>query len=257
MLSADAMAADWRPAFHMLLLLLVDLSDGSSLTTSRQVSTTHPNTSLTLRPRGNGPQPWNLDSDDYDDSFDNDDAVPSREPAPPRDTDLEPCDYDPCQQDQIPCHLLSEKSACLCPGLTSYLEVPEPPSQMVLSQEGSEVVVQWCAPFSPVTSYMVTVEAGNTKVFGQNVRRGSIGEVPQGVKVCVLALNDSGLSDPAGGSCATFQPSGRSSTALKAGLIGGALGFLLLLSLALLLWRLRARRKAGTRISTHDTLETF
>ncbi|XP_067113895.1 LRRN4 C-terminal-like protein [Osmerus mordax] len=250
------MAADWKPAFHMLLLLLVDLSDGSSLTTSQQVSTTHPNTSLTLRPHSNGPQPTNLNSDDYEDAY-ADDTVPTREPALPGNTDLEPCDYDPCQQDQIPCHLLSAQRDCLCPGLTSYLEVPDPPSLMVLSQEGSEVVVQWCAPSSPVSSYLVTVDEGNTKVFGQNVRRGSIGEVPQGVKVCVLALNDSGLSDPAGGSCATFQPSGKSSTALKAGLIGGALGFLLLLSLALLLWRLRARRKAGTRISTHDTLETF
>ena len=256
MLSADAMAADWNPAFHMLLLLLVDLSDGSSLTTSQQVSTTHPNTSLTLRPRSNGPQPMNLNPDDYDPDGD-DDAVPTRSPAPPRDTDLEPCDYDPCQHEQIPCHLLSAQGDCLCPGLTSSLDVPEPPSLMVLSQEGSEVVVQWCAPSSPVTSYVVTVEAGNTKEFGQNVRRGSIGEVPQGAKVCVLALNDSGLSDPVGGSCATFQSSEKSSTALKAGLIGGALGFLLLLSLALLLWRLRARRKAGTRISTHDTLETF
>lgn len=248
------MAADRDRHLLLLLFLLVPLSDGSPRNTSQHALQSSPTTTVPLRPRGNAPH--GLNSDDYYEEFDVD---PTEAPGsvPTQATDLEPCDYDRCLDEQTPCHLLASAHNCLCPGLSPRLEPPEPPALHSLSQNASGVVVHWCAPYSYVTSYKVTVGAGKAVEFGQRTRKGSIGEVPRGVEVCVLAVNGLGDSPPGEGSCRIFQPREDGSLGLKIGLIGGALGLLLLLSLALLLWRLRTRRKAGARISTHDTTESL
>lgn len=248
------MAADGDRHLLLLLVLLFPVSDGSSVNTSQHASGPRPGTTLPLRPRGNAR--LNLNSDDY---YDVSELETTTAPGsvPTQAGDLEPCDYDRCLDEQTPCHLLSLAHNCLCPGLSTRLEPPEPPALHSLSHNASGVVVHWCAPYSHVTSYKVTVGAGNPVEFGQRTRTGSIGEVPRGVEVCVLAVNSLGDSEPGEGSCRIFQPPEDGSVGLKIGLIGGALGLLLLLSLALLLWRLRARRKAGARISTHDTTESL
>lgn len=165
---------------------------------------------------------------------------------------LERCDYNPCLESQIPCAQLAASTSCLCPGFTSQNEAPEAPDLRSVSWNGSEVVIRWCAPYSYVTAYIVTIGGRDSQKFGKNQRRGGVGNIDHISEVCVVAVNDAGKSD---GSCQMYQFRD-SSLPLKAGLIGGALGFLLLLLLAVLLWRHKRQRKQQASISMHDTAET-
>lgn len=81
-------------------------------------------------------------------------------------------------------------------------------------------------------------------------RSSGLGNIGYNTEVCVFAMNDAGQRE----SCTTYQPKDKS-LPLKAGLIGGALGFLLLLLLAVLLWRHKRQRKQEASISMHDTAE--
>lgn len=156
------------------------------------------------------------------------------------------CDYNPCLEGQIPC---SEQVGCLCKGSTLHSEAPEAPELKSVSWNGSEVVIQWCAPYSFVTQYVVTVGGEERQRFGEDRRSGGLGVVEDVSQVCVVAVNDAGSSKEV---CKKYEPTD-SSLPLKAGLIGGALGFLLLLLLAVLLWRHRRQRKQEASISMNNT----
>ncbi|XP_029304250.1 leucine-rich repeat neuronal protein 4 [Cottoperca gobio] len=160
------------------------------------------------------------------------------------------CDYNPCVQGQI-CADLETSTDCLCPGFTSHNVAPDPPILKSATWNGSDVVIQWCAPHSHVTSYIVTVGGEERQTFGKERRSGGVGDMDHIAKVCVVAVNDAGDSE---GSCLMYQPRDRN-LPLKAGLIGGALAFLLLLLLAVLLWRHRRQRKQEASISMHVTSE--
>lgn len=162
------------------------------------------------------------------------------------------CDYNPCLENQISCYDLSASTGCSCPGLTLHDVAPEAPRMKSVSWNGSEVIIQWCAPYSYVTSFAVTVGGEETQRLGKDQRSAALGDIDHITEVCVLALNDNGSSH---GSCRMYHPTD-SSLPLKAGLIGGALGLLVLLLLGVLLWRHRRQRKQEASISAvHDTNE--
>ncbi|XP_041750093.2 LRRN4 C-terminal-like protein [Coregonus clupeaformis] len=236
----------------LIILLLALLNGSSSFAVPSDVSGTNHTATLPLRPRGHM---YNqLEFSDYYDEFTDPPSQPP--PAPSQATNPQPCDYDPCRELQPPCAQLAASSGCLCPGVSGPHVAPEAPYLKRLSMEDAAVVVQWCAPLSFVTHYEVVVGALEPLVFGEDQRSGTVKEVGQGAEVCVVAVNNAGVSKRQRGSCTMYEPPGDSSVALKAGLIGGALGLLLLLSLAFLLWRHRARRKADARI-TQATDETL
>ncbi|CAJ1064080.1 leucine-rich repeat neuronal protein 4 [Xyrichtys novacula] len=191
-----------------------------------------------------------LATDDYDQVSDVTTKVLKTLATPTKGT-FKRCDYNPCLEGQVPCLILSA-SGCSCPGSTPYNEVPEPPALKSVSWNGSEVVATWCAPYSYVTKYVVTVGGKERLISGKDKRSSGLGDVDNVAQVCVMAANDSGRSKE---SCMMYQPQD-SSLPLKAGLIGGALGFLLLLLLAVLLWRHRRQRKQEASISMHRTAET-
>ncbi|XP_022618348.1 LRRN4 C-terminal-like protein [Seriola dumerili] len=159
------------------------------------------------------------------------------------------CKYDPCLEGHVSCAVLAVSTRCLCPGSTLHDVTPEAPSLRSVSWNGSQVVIKWCAPYSYVTGYVVTVKGQEWQKFGKAQRSGTLGDIEHIAKVCVVAVNDIG---PSNGSCMMYHPRD-TSLPLKAGLIGGALGFLLLLLLAVLLWRHQRQRKQEASISMHDT----
>ncbi|KAJ7996641.1 hypothetical protein DPEC_G00239150 [Dallia pectoralis] len=238
-----------------IILLLALLNGSSSFLVRSDPSGTNHTATLPLRPRGHNYDMLELNSYDYyDDASDPPGQrpfIPTQKPSP------QPCAYDLCRELQTPCYQLAVSSGCLCPGETGPHEVPEAPRIRRLTTNESTVVAQWCAPESVVTRYYVTVGNGlRTFAFGPGNRTGAIGEVNPGEEVCVVAVNDRGSSHRHIRSCIVYNPRGNDSLALKASLIGGTLGLLVLLSLGLLLWRHRAQRKADARI-THATEETL
>ncbi|KAL4659692.1 LRRN4 C-terminal-like protein-like [Arapaima gigas] len=181
---------------------------------------------------------------------------------PPRDrfrlksnlSNSELCDYDACQDQQPPCVELSESSGCRCPGLSGPEQLPEAPFLQPLGQEGPKVVVQWCAPSSTVLQYQVHVDGHKLLDLGPLSRRASLPTLEPGATVCVKAVNQVGASKPTPNSCTRYEALGDSGVALKAGLIGGGVGLLLLLSLlGLLLWKWRAGRKFSPRGPADNT----
>lgn len=173
-------------------------------------------------------------------------------PFVPKPTDGGPsqlCDYNPCREGQSSCEELSQSTGCLCPGHTLEDEAPGAPSLKAVSWNGSEVVVRWCAPYSHVKAYIVTVGGLQKQEFGWDKRSGVVQELSRETEVCVVARNDAGDSEK---SCMVFRPTD-SSLPLTAGLIGGGLGFLLLLLLAVLLWRSRRQKKQEAHVSMSST----
>lgn len=185
-----------------------------------------------------------LNDDDYDPYAEPSTTQPPKRPGGP----LRRCDYDECLDGQMPCSTQAATTGCLCPGYTPYNQLPNAPRMRSVSWDGSEVVVTWCAPASVITGFVVTVGGEEKQKFGENRRKGGVGTIDQISKVCVAAFNDAGESEPA---CLMYEPQDR--TLLMAGLIGGALGFLLLLLLAVLLCIRRRQRKQQASISMHDT----
>ncbi|XP_034538880.1 leucine-rich repeat neuronal protein 4 [Notolabrus celidotus] len=231
-----------RPFLQVIICLLL-IRGSSPLPTTSDENPTGP-----LRPRGFSDE--DLTSEDYN-VFELTTSEPRKSLLP---VTVKPtkCNYNPCLESQIPCANLSVSTGCLCRGATLHNEAPEAPDLKSVSWNGSEVVIQWCAPYSYVTLYAVTVGGKERQKFGKDQRGGALGDIENVAKVCVVAVNDAGSSEE---SCMMFQPRD-SSLPLKAGLIGGALGFLLLLLLAVLLWRHRRQRKQEASISLHNTAET-
>lgn len=145
------------------------------------------------------------------------------------------CDYDPCLEDQESCDDMKAKTGCLCPGRSGAEEPPHAPRIQALlpiteGKNTGKIEVQWCAPHSVVSNYKVIVE-GNEEYeqFGGEFRRGLVGSLAVGTKVCVEAVNDAGSSSPSDFSCKRFERPESSDHALLAGVIGGGVTFILLL----------------------------
>ncbi|XP_029924407.1 leucine-rich repeat neuronal protein 4 [Myripristis murdjan] len=233
----------------VIITLVVLRGSAASTTTSQDLGM---NSMQPLEPRGSAAESSDLPPDDYYDYLETTTLHMSHEPVTAVGTNRKLCEYNTCQEMQTPCAVLAASTGCLCPGVSLDPVAPEAPFLKKVSWEGSQVVVRWCAPHSNVTSYRVTVGGKDRHEFGENKRSGPVGAIDHATQVCVVAVNSAGVSKP---SCMMYQPTDNS-VSLKAGLIGGALGFLLLFSLAVLLWRHRKRRKSEARISTQDTAET-
>ncbi|XP_073677095.1 LRRN4 C-terminal-like protein [Garra rufa] len=184
---------------------------------------------------------------EVEDDYDDESSKTTLSPQPPGVTTSRvirrPCDYDPCVVQTTPCDQLSAQTGCLCPGLTGPEERPEAPELREVKLDGSgDVFVHWCAPRSNVTYYEVTLSGGNKQmVFGENVRNRAIPGLKVGETVCVAAGNKAGLSEK---SCARYELAEHDQAYLSAGIIAGSAGFLLLLLvLAIVLWKRRTCRK--------------
>lgn len=200
---------------------------------------------------------------DYEDDYDNHTPQPEvkssvRTPLLYQKPEL--CQYNPCLEDQEPCEHLAEVTGCLCPGVSESNEPPHPPRIQALlpaSQGGNlgDIEVQWCAPSSVVSSYRVVVEGrkGDALEFRKNLRRGLVGSLEVGTKVCVEAVNSAGRSSPSEFSCKRYDHDGSSDHKLLVSVIAGGVSFLLLLVIAsVILWKCQMCQK--TRRHSADGL---
>lgn len=146
------------------------------------------------------------------------------------------CHYDPCLENQEPCLDLSERTRCLCPGISRDNVPPEAPRIHFLTpinhgKDQGKVEVQWCAPSSVVSKYRVMFQGVNRQPleFQASARRGSVGQLDAGVKICVEAVNKAGHSVPTEFSCQRYDPLGSSDKSVLAGVIGGGVALILIL----------------------------
>ncbi|XP_068571021.1 LRRN4 C-terminal-like protein [Cebidichthys violaceus] len=160
------------------------------------------------------------------------------------------CQYNPCLENQEPCNQISERTGCLCPGISGADNPPHAPRIQVLQpiSEGDDrgkIEVQWCAPSSVVSGYRVVIEGSETLEFEEISRRGLVVSLEVGTKVCVEAVNSAGHSTPSDFSCKRYNPPESSDHNLLAGVIGGGVSLLLLLIIAaVILWKYQMRKKA-------------
>ncbi|KAM6924308.1 leucine-rich repeat neuronal protein 4 [Xenentodon cancila] len=212
--------------------------------------------------------------DDYDDYYGTQSLPPevlSSVKTPLLHQKPELCPYNPCLEKQDPCEHLSATTGCLCPGMSGSEEPPHPPRIQALMpvSEGDnigKIEVQWCAPSSVVTFYKVVVEGRNSDAleYENDSRRGYVGSVEVGTKVCVEAVNNAGFSSPSPFSCKRYEHAVSSDHTLLVWVIAGGVGLLLLLLItSVVLWRhqmcQRAKRHSADELgnpsySTEKTL---
>ncbi|XP_029021804.1 leucine-rich repeat neuronal protein 4 [Betta splendens] len=162
----------------------------------------------------------------------------------------QPCQYDPCLENQEPCAHLREETGCLCPGISGADKPPHAPriqTLLPISEGGDrgKVEVKWCAPSSVVSTYRVVVQGqdGDVLEVGDGLRRSVVGSLEKGTKVCVEALNQAGRSSPSDFSCQRYDPPTSSDHHLLALIIGGGLLLLVIILVSVILWKYKTCRK--------------
>ncbi|KAM9376211.1 LRRN4 C-terminal-like protein [Pholidichthys leucotaenia] len=192
---------------------------------------------------------------DYNDEDDNSDS-PSSPPKvlssmkTPLQHGPHPCKHDPCLENQEPCARLAQRTGCRCPGMSGANEPPHPPRIQALLpiSEGADrgkVEVQWCAPSSVVSSYRVVVEGSEAVEYEDVSRRGLVGSLAAGTKVCVEAVNNAGRSSFSEFSCKRYDTPESSDHKLLVGVIGGGVALLLLIvTAAAVLWKYQLCQRA-------------
>ncbi|XP_053735484.1 leucine-rich repeat neuronal protein 4 [Synchiropus splendidus] len=192
-----------------------------------------------------------LNVPDYDPDYDKFDeevkAVTVRTTKSRMETRL--CPYDPCSEDQQPCHILAQQTKCLCPGMSGPNERPHSArlhSFQQVSSGSRNVEVHWCAPSSVVTEYLVVIEGIRENLkFPATSRKGVVGTLESGTKVCVVAVNSAGQSGASEFSCMRYDTPSSLDYNVMAGVIGGGIVLLLLLVIAsVVIWKLRMNKKA-------------
>lgn len=179
---------------------------------------------------------------------------PSPKLPPPSAQEPQLCHYNPCLENQEPCIDISERTGCLCPGVSRANVPPHAPRINVLrpisdGEDRGKVEVQWCAPSSIVSKYRVVFQDSGKKPleFPAFLRKGSIGELDVGDKVCVEAVNKAGQSVPTEFSCQRYDLPGSSDQRLLAGVIGGGVTLILILIIvAVSLNKCKSCQKAKT-----------
>lgn len=179
---------------------------------------------------------------DIESEYDNDDhSSPPEVVLPAKTTVLrrsqEFCDYNSCLENQEPCTQISSRTGCLCPGVSGPNQLPHAPrlKEFLTITEGEHIgsiEVHWCAPSSVVSKYRVVVERSNRPAldFSHVSRRGMVGSLEPGDKVCVEAVNNAGSSSPSEYSCSRYDRDAHvSDSKLLIGLIGGGVALLILL----------------------------
>ncbi|XP_019934918.2 LRRN4 C-terminal-like protein [Paralichthys olivaceus] len=194
--------------------------------------------------------------DDYIDDYNDDNnsslpEVPSSKRIPILRGQPQLCKINPCLEDQEPCPQLSVKTGCLCPGISGADEPPHSPVIQALlpvskGDNRGKVEVQWCAPSSVVSGYRVVIEGseGDALEYGDALRRGLVGSLEPGTKVCVEATNSAGHSSPSEFSCARYDPPKTAEHNLLVWIIGGGVALLLLITItAVILWKYKICQK--------------
>lgn len=177
---------------------------------------------------------------DYDKEEDETQTAPAEDKVsvkPPllRQEPTQPCPYDPCLEDQPPCASLLQQTGCRCPGISGASEPPHAPwihdlLQVKEGPDSGKVEVLWCAPPSVVSGYRVTIEGnGSFQEFKEIKRRGLVGYLEVGTKVCVEAVNNAGYSSLSEFSCKRYEPSTTYDHSLMVGVLAGAVILLLLI----------------------------
>ncbi|KAF3705978.1 LRRN4 C-terminal-like protein Precursor [Channa argus] len=207
------MAVSRDLSFPLVCLVFFFIRGYSPLPTTSQVTGTNPMNPL--KP--------SMDYDELDDPVTP--IVPKQ--VSPHEGRPHKCDYDPCLENHTTCDTMATSTGCRCRGSTPYNVAPEAPPLKSVSWNGSEVTIQWCAPYSHVTAYVVTKGGKEWQTFGKDQRSGAVGNIDHVTQICVIAVNDYANSSE---SCMMYRPR-NNSLPLKAGRIGGALGFLFLLLL--------------------------
>lgn len=191
---------------------------------------------------------------DYDESI----SPPTELPQSTHTTVLhgEPqlCKYDSCLENQEPCFDISERTGCICPGVSGADVAPHSPRIRLLQpisngKDRGKVEVHWCAPSSVVSRYRVVFQDSDRQPveFQAFLRSGSVGQLDPGEKVCVEAVNKAGHSVPTEFSCQRYDPPGSSDQRLLAGVIGGGVTLILLLIIvAVSLNKCKSCQKAKT-----------
>lgn len=169
------------------------------------------------------------------------------------------CQHNPCLEDQPLCADLSQQTGCLCPGFSGASEPPHSPRihGLLPVKEGPDsgkVEVQWCAPSSVVAEYKVTIEGnGSPLEFQNSKRRGVVGYLEVGTKVCVEAVNRAGHSIPSEFSCKRYEPPTTFDHSMMVGVLAGAvILFLLVVTGAVLLCKYRICQR--TKRDSNDSL---
>ncbi|XP_031593164.2 leucine-rich repeat neuronal protein 4 [Oreochromis aureus] len=203
--------------------------------------------------------------DDYDfneDEYDITKAPPRVMSFPKMNRKPQLCKYDPCLEHQVPCATLSEQTGCLCPGMSGANVRPHPPriQALVPVSEGSDrgkIQVQWCAPSSVVSQYRIVIEGrdGEIQKFGDASRRGLVRSLEVGTKVCVVAVNNAGSSDPSDFSCKRYESHESSDHTLMAWVIGGGVALLLLVVTTALICGKYQKFRKGKRDSTDGLIK--
>ncbi|XP_022616000.1 leucine-rich repeat neuronal protein 4-like [Seriola dumerili] len=193
--------------------------------------------------------------DDYkDDYLDNHSSPPevlSSVNIPQLHQEPKLCQHNPCLENQEPCAKLLKQTGCLCPGISGADEPPHSPRIQALlpitkGDNRGMVEVQWCAPSSVVTGYRVVFEGshGDALEFGGARRRGLVGSLEIGTKVCVEAVNSAGHSTRSESACKRYDPPESSDHNLFAWVIGGGVALLLLIIItSVILWKHKVCQK--------------
>ncbi|XP_026212854.1 leucine-rich repeat neuronal protein 4 [Anabas testudineus] len=161
------------------------------------------------------------------------------------------CHYDPCLENQQPCAYLATQTGCLCPGLSGDDEPPHAPRIQALlpideGDDKGKVEVKWCAPSSVVSGYRVVIQGreSDTLEVGDASRRGVLGSLVVGTKVCVEALNKAGTSTPSDFSCRRYDPPKSSDHELLVWIVGGGATLLVILIIvSVILWKRKTCQK--------------
>lgn len=190
--------------------------------------------------------------------YDDDHSPPPDEVFPAKTTVLRSsqqfCEYNSCLENQEPCTQIASRTGCLCPGVSGPNLPPHAPRlKEFLTVAGGEhmgsIEVHWCAPSSVVSKYKVVIEKrdGPALEFSHASRRGLVGSLEPGDKVCVLAVNNAGSSSPSEHSCGRYEHN--SDSKLLIGLIGGGIALLVLImvvSVILVKFKACKKMKNGT-----------
>ncbi|NXB27384.1 LRRN4 protein, partial [Eulacestoma nigropectus] len=122
--------------------------EGAPRTSPPQLNSTR--SSARSEPAPTTPSPHYVDDYDYEEQ--------------PKETPVQlahiACDYNPCRHLQKPCSELQSISQCLCPGMSSEDEIPDPPRlREVIEITDSAAQIRWCAPYSVVHTYELILHA--------------------------------------------------------------------------------------------------
>uniref|UniRef100_A0A8C5N2T1 Leucine rich repeat neuronal 4 n=1 Tax=Leptobrachium leishanense TaxID=445787 RepID=A0A8C5N2T1_9ANUR len=196
---------------------------------------------------------------DYANEYDNEDD----QPITTLRNKMIPCDYDPCRHHQMPCFELQQEMQCLCPGLSSEDNVPDPPRLTDVTEiTDTAAQVHWCSPNSVVGKYQLKYSpAGDTgKTVIDDIHETSrqytlYNLLPDTTyHLCAVSVNKAGLSNTedehlSGSSCTEFKTKPNHIIVMAA--LGALCGLFLVVTTILSVYLYRMHR--NNMVNQYDT----